>query len=122
MEKDTAADVVADSARMREETARKTYTIADAIDDARWLRRTPDGVLSPDRSKQVIDTLLAALEASPCYFKGARLGIPTFTLIAYDLAGQIAILKWAEVAEAHGCRHEKVQDALAKVTEWGKRT
>lgn len=117
METEQASKVIQDCAEQRE-AARAAYTIPEAVTDAQYLRRTPDAVLPLDRAKQVIDTLLAALEASPCYFKAARLGIPTFTLLAYDRAGHAAIRVWSAAAEAHGCRPEKVNDALATVSTW----
>lgn len=113
--------VVADCAEMREAPRAET-TIPEAISTAQWLRRTPDAVLAPDAAKRVIDTLLAAIEASPSYFKGAHLGIPTFTLLAYDRAGHLAIDEWIKQAAAHGCRPEKLDDARARLAEFMQRT
>src|SRR5712664_2803905 len=122
MEAEEASKVVEDCARMREGAARQNYTIAEAVSDARWLRRTPDAAVLPERARQTIDTLLAALEASPCFLKGAVLGIPTFTILAYDRAGHVAMTRWAHAAEDHGCRQDKVQEVRAKATEWALRT
>lgn len=115
-----ASAVVADMEAVREAPL-ANYTIPHAIDDALWARRTPDGLLSPERSKQVIVALLAALEASPCFLKGAREGIPTFTLLAYDPAGHAAIRRWADLAQTHGARPEKYESALAMVRQWEQR-
>jgi hypothetical protein len=120
MEAGQASKVVQDCAQQREK-ARESYTIPEAIADAQYLRRTPDAVLTPGQAKQTIDALLAALEASPCYFKAARLGLPSFTLLPYDRAGHAAIRVWSAAAEAHGCRPEKVADALATVSTWEQR-
>lgn len=117
----TTAEVIAACAKDREEAAARQYTVADAIEDAQWIRRTPDAFVAPQRAKRCIVTLLAALEASPCYFKAARLGLPSFTLLPYDKAGHIALNVWATTAESHGCRPEKVADARAKVREWSQR-
>lgn len=118
--KPDTSTVVEACAAMREQ-ARENYTVAQALDDALWLRRTPDAVLSPDRSKQIIATLLAATEASPCFYKGVRDGVPTFTLLAYDQAGHAAIRIWAQLAEQHGARPEKFASAIAMVTSWERR-
>lgn len=115
------AKVIADCAEMRD-GQRPDMTVAEAIAQAQWVRRTPDGVLSPAIAKQTMEALLSALEASPCYFKGARLGIPTFTLLAYDRAGHLAIGEWIKQASAHGCRPEKVADASARLAEFMQRT
>lgn len=115
------AKIVAECAAQREGTT-ADMTIPEAISTAQWLRRTPDGVLAPDSAKRVIDALLSALEASPCYFKGARLGIPTFTLLAYDLAGHKAIDEWIKQAAAHGCRPEKLANARSRLLEFEQRT
>lgn len=121
METEKKADIIADCARMRYEALNKPMTIVDAIDNATWVRRTPDASLAPATAKATIIALLSALEASPCYFKGARLGIPTFTFLAYDRAGHIGIREWANAAQAHGCRLEKVKEARAKVVQWEMR-
>src|SRR5258708_24957373 len=112
MEKPTT-NVIAACAEQREAkhaAEQQPMTIPEAISQAIWTRKTPDGFLDPALAKKTIVALLSALEASPCYFKGARLGIPTFTLLAYDRAGHIAIREWANAAQAHGCRMEKVTD------------
>ena len=121
MEANEATQIVADCAAMREQP-RANYTVPEAIADALWLERTPDAVVSRDRLKQIIATLHAGLQASPCYYKGAREGIPTFTILAYDRAGHAAIRHWADLADDHGARATKYESARAMVTEWLKRT
>jgi hypothetical protein len=120
-EKQAPYDVIADCERMRNEAAARVMTIPEAINEGQWLRRTPDGILAPDVAKKTIEALLSALEASPCYFKGARLGIPVFTLLAYDRAGHVALRAWADAAEDHGCREGKVDEARRRAKEWSER-
>lgn len=115
------SDVVADCARMREE-ARREFTIADAIAEAEWLAKTPDGVLSHAVAKQTVLALLAALQSSPCYYKAVQRGIPTFTFLAYDKAGHDAIRLWSVLAEKHGARPEKYVTARTMVAAWEQRT
>lgn len=97
------------------------YKIGDAITDAQYYRAHPEVIVGPTQAKRVIDTLLAALEASPCYFKAAREGIPSFTLLAYDLAGHHAIRVWAGYAQNHGARPEKYESAVGMVYDWQNR-
>jgi hypothetical protein len=97
------------------------YTIAQAIGDARWVQNTPDAVIAPDRSKQIILTLLAAIEASPCYLKASMLGMRPFVILPYDRAGDAAMLEWIRQADAHGCRADKVDDARAMLMQWRQR-
>jgi hypothetical protein len=114
--------VLAESEKLRAEAAAQPQmTIPRAIDNAEWMRRTPDAVLSIDAAKRTIDALLSALQASPCYFKAARLGLPSFTLLPYDMAGHHALITWAQKAEEHGCRPEKFAQARALAFEWSKR-
>ena len=112
-------DVIQDCQRMRE-APRPEYTVADAVEDAKWVERTPDGVLSPDRARQVIAMLHAALQASPCYYKAAQQNIPTFVLLGYDLAGHEAMIAWIAAASKHGCRPEKLADAIEILSRWKK--
>lgn len=112
---------------INETTAARTlgeidYKVADAITDAQYYRAHPEVIVGPTQAKRVIDTLLAALEASPCYFKGVREGIPTFTLLAYDFAGHLALTRWIMEAQDHGCRPEKVVQARGMLAEWARRT
>lgn len=112
---------------INETTAARTlgereYTIADAITDAQFYRSHPEAVVDGGNAKRTIDTLLAALETSPCYLKGVREGIPTFTLLAYDFAGHLALTRWIVEAQAHGCRPEKVVQARGMLAEWARRT
>jgi hypothetical protein len=115
--KASGSKVLQDMARMRAETEARPMTIAEAIDKVRWVERTPDGILDPIVAKRVMATLLAALEASPCYFKAARLGLPSFTLIP-ERAAVIALREWANAAAAHGARREKYEPAFQMAVEW----
>lgn len=114
-------NVVSQCAAQREAAAAQVMTIPQAIDAAEWLRRTPDAILDGARAKTIIGTLLAGIESSPCFAKGLKLGLRTFTLLPYDRAGHAAIDTWILEAEAHGCRQVKVADARAILNEWSKR-
>lgn len=111
--------VVADMQAQREAPA---MTIPDAIDKSEWLRRTPDGRLDPDKAREIIITLLSAIEASPSFLKASKLGLRTFTILPYDRAGHVALAGWITQAAAHGCRPEKVQDAEKILADWSQRT
>jgi hypothetical protein len=120
-----AGDVVGECAAQRENlSAGGEISIAQAIDQARWLRRTPDGIVSADVARRVIDTLLAALEVNPAYLKAVAKNEPTFVLRAQDLSSPTVIGTWAQIAAAHGCGEDKVQEALAKAAlmeRWANR-
>jgi hypothetical protein len=107
-------------AAQREASKSMPFTIANAIEEALWMRKTPDGYMTPEKQRLLVLTLLSALESSPCFFKGARLNIPTFTLLSYDLAGHAALQAWINAAEAHGCRPEKVDDARRILRTWSQ--
>lgn len=113
----SVAQVVEDCAAMRE-GPRADYTIARAIDDARWLRATPDAVISPARCKQIIETLLGGLERSPSYLKAMSLGQEVFVLMQQDRAAPAAIVAWADAAAEHGCPAEKLSEAYGISGRW----
>ena len=102
--------------------------IAAAIRYAEFLREKVDEnksappVVGVVRLHQFIDALLSALEASPVYLKAAKLGLPTFVLIASDRAAPAAIRMWAKEAEQHGCRKDKVDKARRISEQWDERT
>jgi hypothetical protein len=121
MEQETATRIIAESAELREKHALRVMTVQDAIDEALWLRRTPDGILSPDVAKQTIATLHAALEASRCYYNAVRRRQQTFVLVEQDRAAPAAIAAWAATARAHGCPAEKVENAFRVAQEWRSR-
>jgi hypothetical protein len=121
METTDAKKIVDECAQQREQPER-AMTVQEAIDEALWVERTPDGFLHPERSRTIIRTLHAALQASPCYYKGVRESIPTFTLLAYDPAGHAAIRRWADLAQTHGARPAKYESAIAMVRDWELRT
>ena len=118
MGQEAGSKVVADIAEQREAAAKVEMTILDAIDDAQWLRRTPDGVVGPMRMRAIVDTLLSGLERSRCYYNAVRRGQEVFVLVQQDRAAPPAIGQWAAVAAVHGCPDEKVQNALATAESW----
>ncbi len=111
-------NVVADCERIRREAAEAPYTIAHAIADAQWVRGTPDGLLVPEKAKQCIDTLLAALERSRCYFNATLRGQEVFVLVQQDRAAPAAIVAWADAALEHDCPQDKVVDAYQMSGRW----
>lgn len=121
MDADEARIILKDCAESRAQAAQRPMTIGEAIDEARWLESMHDGYLSGVRAKQTIITLHAALQSSPCFYKGMRENIPTFTLLAYDPAGHAAIRRWADLAQTHGARPEKYESALSMVRQWEQR-
>jgi len=120
MGQEEGSKVVADMAEQREAAAKVEMTILDAIDDAQWLRRTPDGVVGPMRLRGIVDTLLSALERSRCYYNAMRRGQETFVLVQQDRAAPAAIGQWAAIAATHGCPDDKVQNALSTAERWRK--
>jgi hypothetical protein len=108
-------------AEQREAAAQRPMTIPEAIDAALWLRGMSEPILSSDRARRIIETLLSALEASPCYFKGARHGIPTATFLAYDMAAHHALHEWAYAAQMHGAPREKYEWGHRLASEWKRR-
>lgn len=114
----TGTNVVAECASLREEAARKEYTIAQAIQDAMWVRRTPDAVISPARAKQMITTLLSGIESSRCFLKALQNGEEVFVLRSIDRAAPFGIVAWADAAAERGCRAEKLDDAYRISGRW----
>jgi hypothetical protein len=119
MTQEEGSKVVGEMAEQREAAAKPPeLSILDAIDDAQWLRRTPDGVVGPERLRGIVDTLLSALERSRCYYNAVRRGQETFVLVQQDRAAPAAIGQWAAIAATHGCPDEKVQSALSTAERW----
>lgn len=116
----TPINHVAECAQAREEKAEREYTVADAILDAQWVRRTPDGIFEGQKAKTIILTLLSALEASPCYLKAVKERRESFTILDYDKAGHNALHAWAYHAELHGARPAKLAEAYAKAEKWSQ--
>jgi hypothetical protein len=113
------AEVVRDIAASREQSMRpRQMTIAEAFEEARWLRRTPDGILSPEVAKRTIETLYAAIDAYPSLRKALERGQEIFVLVEQDRCASAAITQWANVAKAHGCPPEKVAEAYRKAVRW----
>lgn len=94
------------------------FTIAQAISDARLMRKVPECIVSDAQAKRVIDTLLAALESNPRFLNAVLRDKRAFCLIEDDRAAPFGIRAWAEVAGKHGCRPEKVAQAEAMATQW----
>lgn len=115
---ESQSNAVADAARIRENTPPRVMTIAEAVDWARWARKQPDGYLSPDTTKRVVDTLFAVLESSPSYLQAKLRGQEVFVLVQQDRAAPAAIVAWAEEAETHGCGNEKVNEAYRLAGRW----
>jgi len=114
-------DVVRQCAELREQQekeAQKPMTIPEAIARAQWMQRTPDGFAEPMTMRKTIIALLAALEASPCYFKAVQKGEEVFVLRQSDRAAPFVIQHWAALADDHGCKPEKVIDAQAIASRW----
>jgi hypothetical protein len=110
---------VAACAQAREEAAKpKVMTIAQAVDHAAFLERIQDGIVAPDTARAAIRTLLAALQASPCYYKAVLKGEEVFVLRQQDRAAPHAISEWAQWAEQHGCSPAKVDSARTKASRW----
>lgn len=109
--------VVAACAEQREQ-APAPYTVADAVHDARYMRRVQECIVSDRQAKRVTDTLLAALESSPCFLNAVMRGQRVFCLVEQDRAAPIAIRRWVEIAAAHGCGMEKVRGAYAISHDW----
>jgi len=119
MGQEEGSKIVADIAEQRDATAKPSdITILDAIDDAQWLRRTPDAIIGQDRLRRIIDTLLSGLEVSRCYYNAVRRGQETFVLVQQDRAAPAAIGQWAAIAATHGCPDGKIENALATAERW----
>lgn len=92
------------------------YTIVDALADARHLRKQPEYLIDGPNSRKLIETLLSALERSPCYLNAVIKGRETFVLVSTDRSAPFAIRNWAEHAAAHGC--QKVVEAFRIAQRW----
>lgn len=112
-----AGEVVKACADQREAT-RPQFTIANAIEEGQWLRRTPDGIIAPELAKRTILTLLSALESSRCFFNAVQRGQEVFVLVQQDRAAPAAIEVWALDAGRHGCKSGKVEDAMQTAHRW----
>ena len=110
--------VVADCARMRQDAQDRPLTIPQAIELAQSYRAQPEILVDSFTSKRVMDALLSALEASPCYLKAVQEGQDVFVLRQHDRAAPGAIEEWALMAERHGASKEKVDSARAKIQHW----
>lgn len=93
---------VVEEMAVEREAQRQPMTIANAISKAKYLRQFPETVMSEKQSHEVIDTLLKALEASPCYLKATLAGMPTFVLIASDISATKAVGDWCSRRIADG--------------------
>jgi hypothetical protein len=111
--------VVASCAEQRA-AASTGYTIAEAINDAEFLRRQPEAILSDSQAKRLIDTLLCALQLHPSYLTAVVRGQDVFPLIEQDRAAPFAIRQWAEVAERHGTPPEKILGAKLRAKRWAE--
>lgn len=92
--------------------------IREAIGKAQWYRSQPEVCVDDKTAKTVIDTLLSALQQSRCYFNAVQRGQRTFVLVEQDRAAVEAIRRWADLAEQHGCPHDKVSQARMLATSW----
>lgn len=111
------ADVVQACAEQRAASTRQ-HTIADAIEEARFYRRTPEAIMDSHQAKRCIETLLSALERSTCYLNAVARGQGVFVLVQQDRAAPAAIEAWAAVAKLHGCNPEKVESAFVTAHAW----
>jgi hypothetical protein len=112
-----ANEIVRDTTALREGT-RREMTIAQAFEEARWLRKYPEGILSPLVARQTIETLYAAIEANPVLRAALERNQELFVLVEQDRAAPAAIQLWADQANDHGCSDEKVTDAYRKSVRW----
>lgn len=112
------SQVVADCADARAAAAAVPYTVADAIADAQWVRRTPDAMIGDPKARKVIEALLAALERSTCYLNAMQRGQEVFVMVQQDRAAPAAISTWATVASRHGCAFDKVDGAFRVAERW----
>lgn len=114
-----ADEVVRETAANRAAaTAPRPMTIAEAFEEARWLRRMPDGILSPENAKRTIEALYAAIDAHPSLRKALERGQEIFVLVQQDRCAPVAITTWANHAATHGCPDEKIQDAFRTAVHW----
>lgn len=113
---------VVDDCRDQRDATIPEYTISQAIDDARWVQRTPDALITElGKAKLIIRTLLAGLESNQTYLKSVCENVPVFCLRADDKAGHTAMRAWIVTAEHHGARPEKVEDARRILAKWEQR-
>lgn len=98
----------------------KELTIPEAITRAQDLRASPEMMISEKSARKIIDGLLSALEASPCYLKAMQRGEEVFVFREPDRAAVRPISLWADIAEAHDCRAEKVESARVKAKRWSE--
>lgn len=119
MEAQQVEKVLSETAAQREDAmADKPMTISEAINWALWMRRTPDGLLSPEIQRRTVAALLSALESSPCFFKAVQKGEEVFVLRQQDRVAPKAIRTWAVEAEQHGCGEKKVIHAFQIAKAW----
>lgn len=117
----SAAELVREIAEQRaENTAPRPMTIAEAFEEARWLRRMPEGIVSPEIAKRTIETLYAAIDAHPTLRKALERNQEIFVLVEQDRCAPVAITQWADMAKAHGCPEWKVDEAYGKAVRWLK--
>lgn len=102
----------------REACAAKPLTIPQAIHEALWMARTPDGFVTPTKARDVVLTLLSALQQNTCYLKAMLANQEVFVLRQHDLAAIEPMRLWAELAERHGASQEKVGSARTKAQRW----
>lgn len=118
METAKSHPVVADMSKQREAAANAPYTFEHALKDAEWLRSTPDGLLTPEKHKQLAVTLLAAIERSTCFKNATIRGQEVFVLVQQDRAAPSAIVAWAGEADEHGCDPAKTTEAYRTAARW----
>ena len=110
--------VVQDCTAHREKVHLRPMTLAEAFEEAKWLRRMPEGILSPAIARQTIEVLYAAIDANPVLRKALERNQEIFVLVQQDRCAPAAITTWADMAKAHGCPAEKVQEAYRKAVRW----
>lgn len=99
--------------------AAPSMTVAEAIREAQHIRaQREEYLVTPQKLKLINATLLSAIESSPCFLKAKQKGEEVFVLRQQDRAAPFAIASWADLADGHGCAHEKVTDARAIATRW----
>lgn len=119
MEAQQVKEVIRETTAQREDAmADKPMTISEAINWALWMRRTPDGLLSPEIQRRTVAALLSALESNPFFFKAVQKGEEVFVLRQQDRAAPHAIAEWARWAGQHGCTPAKVEDAHSTARFW----
>jgi len=94
------------------------YTLVSAVEQALFLRKQPECLLSGPEARALIETLLCAIEAHPCYMKALLKGEQVFVLRQQDRAAPGAINMWAVTAKQHGCTAAKVEEAFRISKRW----